>query len=163
MSNGVVLFNGTSMGAGGSDLLNGLIGDLLDQDEVSANYDKEVMQKLGLTYTVPLSPDETFDSMVGAAELDEVEESEDLPIVDLSKAPGKGFKIKLFGGQYKVSKLFVEWVKKAKTLEEADSSVKKEWARIARRIKQLDKSKVKTKSMLFAKLFTLGFSNTALN
>jgi len=43
------------------------------------------MNKLGLTYTKPLNIEETFDIMVGAGELDEIDEGENLPEIDLTK------------------------------------------------------------------------------
>ena len=156
MANEVILKNGISIAAGGNDILNGLIGDLFDQDEVSAQYNTDLMEKLGLTPTTPLNLEETFDIMVGSGELDEIEEWENLPEIDLTKGKGKGFELKQFGGKYKVSKLFMKWAEKSQTLANADSSVKSEWARIARNIKGLDRSKVKTKNKLFAELITKG-------
>ena len=50
----------------------------------------------------------------------------------------------------------MKWVEASQTLENADSSVKSEWARIARNIKGLERSKVKTKNKLFAELLTRG-------
>ena len=70
----VILKNGISIKAGGNDILNGLIGDLFDQDDVSAQYSTDLMEKMGLSYTRPLNLEETFDIMVGSGELDEINE-----------------------------------------------------------------------------------------
>lgn len=156
--NPVVFVNGVSMSAGGYDVLSALIGSTFAEEKLSAQKDETLMEQLGITPTTPLSPDEKFNSMAGGTELEEVEESEDLPYLDIGTGPAKGFKIKMFGGVYKVSKLFMEWVSSAKTLEQADPSVKREWMNIARNITRLNYSKTKTKQMLFAKIFTLGWS-----
>lgn len=152
----VILKNGISIKAGGNEILNGLITDLFDQDEVSAQYNKELMNKIGLTYTKPINIEETFDIMVGSGELDEIEEGENLPLIDLAKGKGKGFELKIFGGKYQVSKQFMKWVESSTSLEGADSSVKSEWARIANNIRGLERSKVKTKNKLFAELLVNG-------
>lgn len=152
MSNSVEFKNMVSIQGGGNEVLNGLIGDLFDQDDISAQYNTDLMAKLGLTYTRPLNIDETFDVMVGMGDLDEVNEGEDLPTIDVSKGKGKGFQLKTFGGQFPVTKQFMKWAEASQTLEGADSSVKKEWSRLAQNIKGLDRSKIKTKNKLFAEL-----------
>lgn len=154
MANEVILENGISIKNGWGEILNGLIGDLFDQDDVSAEYNTDLMSKLGLTFTKPLNLEETFDIMVGSGELDEIDEGADFPEIDTEKGKGKGFELKIFAGKFKVSKQFMKWVEASQTLENADSSVKKEWARLARNIKGLDRSKVKAKNKLFAELFT---------
>ncbi len=154
MANEVILENGISVKNGWGEILWGLIGDLWDQDDVSAEYNTNLMEKLGLSFTKPLNLEETFDIMVGSGELDEIEEGEDFPEIDTEKGKWKGFKLKIFAGEYKVSKFFMKWVEASQTLENADSSVKKEWARLAKNIKGLDRSKIKTKNKLFAELFT---------
>ena len=50
----------------------------------------------------------------------------------------------------------MKWVEASETLENADSSVKSEWARIARNIKGLERSKIKTKNKLFVELLANG-------
>lgn len=154
MANEVILKNGISIKNGWWEILNWLISDLFDQDDVSAEYNTGLMEKLGLTYTKPLNLEETFDIMVGSWELDEIDEWANLPEIDTTKWKGKWFELKIFWGKYKVSKFFMEWVKSSQTLQWADSSVKSEWARLARNIKGLDRSKVKTKNKLFAELLT---------
>lgn len=156
MSAEVIYKNGVTIAGGGSDVLNGLIGDLFDQDNISANLDEDVMSKKGLTYTKPLNLEETFDIMVGSQDLEEIYEGDNLPEIDLTKGKGKGFELKIFGGKYKVSKQFMKWAESSETLEGADSSVKTEWARIARNIKGLERSKIKTKNKLFTELFAEG-------
>ena len=96
MSAEVIYKNGITIKGGGSDVLNGLIGDLFDQDDVSANQNEQLMTKLGLSYTRPLNLDETFDIMVGSQELDEINEGDNLPEIDLTKGKGKGFELKIF-------------------------------------------------------------------
>jgi len=154
MANEVILENGISIKNGWGEILNGLIGDLFDQDDISAEYNTNLMAKLGLTFTKPLNLEETFDIMVGSGELDEIDEGADFPEIDTEKGKWKGFKLKIFAGEYKVSKFFMKWVETSETLENADSSVKKEWSRLARNIKGLDRSKVKAKNKLFAELLT---------
>lgn len=154
MADSVILKNGITINGGGGEILNALIGDLFDQDKISANLDEGLMTKLGLVKTIPLSREETFDIMVWSTTLDELGESENLPEIDLSKWKGKGFEMKKFGGKYKISKDFIKWVETSKSIENADSSVKAEWSRIARNIKGLDRSKVKTKNKLFAEILT---------
>ena len=156
MSAEVKFTNGVSIADGGNVVLNGLLGDLFDQDNISAEKNDDLMAKLGMTYTKPLNLEETFDIMIGWTELDEIAEGADLPEIDVAKGKWKGFAIKQFGWAYKVTKLFMEWAKKSETLENADSSVQKEWARLARNIKGLDRSKIRTKNKLFAEIFTKG-------
>lgn len=156
MSADVIFKNGVSINWGWNKVLNSLIGDLFDQDLISAQYKTDLMTKLGLTYTKPLSLEETFDIMVGTQDLDEINEGDNLPEIDLTKWKGKWFELKIFGWKYKVSKQFMKWAETASTLENADSSVKSEWARVARNIKGLDRSRIKTMNKLFAQLLVDG-------
>ena len=91
MANEVILKNGISIKWGWGEILNGLIGDLFDQDNISSEYNTNLMAKLGLTPTKPLNLEETFDIMVWSGELDEIEEGENLPEIDTTKGKGKGF------------------------------------------------------------------------
>ena len=152
-----IIFNNTlTYAGGGKDFLSPLITKLFDQDLSSAEYDEDLMAKLGFTPTKALTPDQKFSVIIGAYELDEITEDQDFPDVDLGRGEAKGFEIVQYGGKIGISKLFRKWIESASTLDGADSSVKMEWTRFAQNVISLRNGKIKRKNMTMTKLLTDG-------
>ncbi len=113
-----IIFNNTlTYAGGGKDFLNPLITSLFDQDMSSAELDEDLMAKLGFKSTRALTPDQKFSVIIGAYELSEITESEDIPDVDTGRGETKGFEIVQYGGKIGISKLFRKWIEGASSLE----------------------------------------------
>lgn len=155
-----IIFNNTlTYAGGGKDFLSPLITALFDQDLSSAEYDEDLMAKLGFKPTKALTPEQKFSVIIGAYELEEITEDENLPDVDLGRGEAKGFEIVQYGGKIGISKLFRKWIESASDLNGADSSVKMEWASFAQRVQSLRGGKIKRKNMTMTQLLTEGRSS----
>lgn len=155
-----IIFNNSLTYATGKDVLSPLITALFDQDKVSNEYQEDLMAKMWFKSTRALSPDQKFSVIIGAYELEEITEDQDIPDVDTGKGESKGFEIKQHGGKIGISKLFRKWIESARTLEGADSSVKSEWSRMAQNILSLRRGRVKTKNITMTELLTSGWVST---
>lgn len=153
-----IIFNNTLTYATGKDVLSPLITSLFDQDLVSAEYQEDLMSKLGFKSTRALTPDQKFSIILGAYELSDISEGQDIPDVETGKGNDKGFEIKQYGGKIGITKLFRKWIESAQTLDGADSSVKTERARLAQNILNLRRGQTKNKNIDMTSLFTLGRS-----
>lgn len=154
-----IIFNNTLTYATGKDVLSPLITSLFDQDNVSAEYQEDLMAKMGFKSTRALTPDQKFSIMIGAYELSDITEGQDIPDVEVGKGNDKGFEIKQYGGKIGITKLFRKWIESAQALDGADSSVKSEWAKLAQRIINLRRGQVKNKNIDMTSLLTLGWTD----
>jgi len=141
----------------GKDILNPLITSLFDQDIVSAEYSTDLESKLWFKYTQALTPDQKFSVMVGAYELDDITEWENLPEMEISRGEDKGFEIKQHGNKIGITKLFKAWIMSAKDLDGADSSVKMERAKLASNIIALRRGRQKKMNIEMTSVLTKGW------
>jgi len=160
MAGQVIFTNTLTYAAGGQDVLNPLITDLFDQDMASFQNNNDTVNKIGLVETRALTPDQQFSIMIGAYELSEIQEGEDLPMTSVGKGNNKGFQIVQYGNQIPITKLFRKWIESAQTLDGADSSVKAEWIRLSSNIKALMRGQRKRKNIVAAQLLTEGWIDT---
>ena len=161
MAGQVIYNNNLTMAGGGKDVLSPLITSLFDQDLVSHEYMEDLMSKLGFKATRALTPEQKFSVIIGAYELSEITEGQDIPDVEVGKGADKGFEIQQFGGKIGITKLFRKWIETASSLEGADSSVKAEWARLAQNILNLRRGQVKNKNISMTELLTKGWVSTS--
>jgi len=144
----------------GNDFLSPLLADIFDQDDISLEQQTDVISLLGYVKTQAITPDQTFSIMVGAEELDFIEEGQDIPTMKRIRGKGKGFTIKQFGSRLEITKLFYKWIESAKPIEDADSSVREEWMRLAEDILSLQRGRRKTLNIEAMKLLTEGWTST---
>jgi hypothetical protein len=156
----VIYNNNLTMAGGGKDVLSPLITSLFDQDLVSHEYMEDLMEKMGFRSTRALTPDQKFSVIIGAYELSEITEGQDIPDVEVGKGNNKGYEIVQYGGKIGITKLFRKWIETASTLEGADTSVKAEWARLAQNILNLRRGQVKNKNISMTELLTQGWVAT---
>lgn len=156
----IIFNNNLSFGAG-SSILAPTITALFDQDLVSKEYANDIPQKMGYTKTKALTPDQTFSLLIGAYELDLINEDEDIPTGSFGKGKEKGFKIEQYGKKIGVSKLFRKWLETAKTLDGADSSVKQAYNRMVNDVLSLRRGAQKTKNRRATEVLTEGWVATA--
>ncbi len=156
-----IIFNNNLTYGAGSSILAPTITKLFDQDLVSKEYANDIPQKLGYTKTQALTPDQTFSLLIGAYELDLINEDEDIPTGSFGKGKDKGFKIEQYGKKIGVSKLFRKWLETAKTIEGADSSVKQAFNRMINDVLSLRRGAQKTKNRRATEVLTEGWVATA--
>jgi hypothetical protein len=154
-----IIFNNSLTYATGKDVLSPLITALFDQDLASSEYQEDLMSKMGFKATRALTPDQKFSIIIGAFELSDITEGQDIPDVETGKGADKGFEIKQYGGKIGITKLFRKWIETSQTLEGADSSVKSEWARLAQNIINLRRGQMKNKNIDMTALLTSGWSS----
>ena len=88
-------------------------------------------------------------------------EDGETPILTLTQGYDKGYEMKTYGGRLKTTKLFLEWLKKAQTLQGADSSVKTELNKFKDGIVRLMRSSKRTINREITNTLAKGFSITA--
>jgi len=147
MSGQVQFNNGLTYAAGHTEVLNGMLTDIIDQDKLSyiGKQTEELKNKMHFTDTKALNPEQKFTEMVGAYELDEVTEGQSLPMIDVEKGADKGFELKIFGNKLKVTKFFMEWLKSNQNISGADSSIQSYYNRLANATINLSRGAMKTK------------------
>jgi len=158
----VIFNNNLSFGAG-SSILAPTITALFDQDLVSKEYATDLTAKMGYTKTQALSPDQTFSLLIGAYELDMINEDEDIPTGSFGKGKEKGYKIEQFWQKIGVSKLFKKWLETAKTLDGADSSIKSAFNRMVNDVLSLRRGAIKTSNIRATEVLTQGWIATNAN
>ena len=96
MAGNVLFNNGMTYAAGATDILNGLITDIIDTNKQSyiAKQAEDLQSKMHYTETKALNPLQVFSETVGAYELDEIKEGQSLPVIDVEKGADKGFQLK---------------------------------------------------------------------
>jgi hypothetical protein len=132
-----VIFENLLTLASGVDVLTPATADIFDQAKVSYEMQNSIMDKMGYVETRAINPSQTFSISIGAYAIDEIDEGQDLPFMKVGFGNAKGFKVRSFGNAIPISDLFYEWLKVAKTLEGADSSVGQEFANLRSNMKKL--------------------------
>lgn len=155
-----VIFENLLTLASGVDVLTPATADIIDQSTLSYELNNSIMDKMGYVETRAINPSQTFSLSIGAYAIDEIEEGQDLPFMKVGFGNAKGFKVKSYGGSIPISDLFYEWLKVAKTLEGADSSVAQEFADLRSNMKKLLDGARKRMEMEATKVLTTGWSIT---
>lgn len=155
--------NGLTNGAGATNVLNGLLTDIIDQSKLSyiGKQAEELKSKMHFTETKALNPEQKFSEQVGAYELDEITEGQSLPMIDVEKGADKGFKLKIFGNKLKITKYFMEWLKQNQNLSQADSSIQSYYQKLASATINLSEGAMKTKYDEMAQVIAKGWVSTS--
>lgn len=155
-----VIFENLLTLSSGVDVLAPALSDIIDEAKVSYELNNSIMDKMGYVQTRAINPSQTFSMSIGAYAIDEITEGQDLPFMTVGFGNPKGFKVKSYGNGIPISDLFYEWLKVAKTLEGADSSVQQEFADLRSNVKKLlDGAKLKMEREA-TKVITSGWSIT---
>ena len=162
MAGEVTFNNGLTKGAG-DNLLNGLLADIYIQDNVSYAYKSGVKDMLHYKSHIPTNPEQVFSEQVGAEELDEITENQNVPVSTVSKGADKGFAVKVYAKKLPISKLFMKWLEKNQTIDTADSAIQALYAQYANATINLKKGGIKQQNNECVKVFTEGFVSTAAN
>lgn len=154
--------NGLTYAAWAVDVLNGLLGDIINQDKLSyMKENSDLQSKMHFTETKALNPYEVFTEQVGAYELDEITEGQSLPIIDVEKGADKGFQLKIFGTKLSITKYFMEWLKTNQNIKGADSSIKTYYNQLANATINLTRAAMKSKYDDMAQVFAKGWVATS--
>lgn len=161
MSSPEIIFNNNLTYSAGASMLAPVITALFNQDNVSKEYIANLPEKMRFTRTTALTPDQEFSIIIGAYELDEIDEDGDIPTVSFGKGKSKGFRIVQYGGKIGISKLFRKWLDTGKTLAGADTSVQQAWSRLAQDIISLKAGAVKSSNIAATEVLTKGWLSSA--
>ncbi len=144
----------------GAQILSPLIQEIADMVEAEVGL-KDEAAKFGFTMGDVLTPSGVITSMVWPEYLPEITEDGETPILTLTQGYDKGYEMKTYGGRLKTTKLFLEWLKKAQTLQGADSSVKAELNKFKDGIVRLMRSSKRTINREITNTLAKGFSITS--
>lgn len=144
----------------GAQILSPLIQEIADMVDAEVGL-KDEAAKYGFTVGEVLTPSGVITSMVWPEYLPEISEDGEAPLITLTQGYEKGYELKGYGASTKTTKLFIEWLKKASSLQGADSSVKAELNKFKDNMVRLMRSSKRTINREFANLLAKGFSVTA--
>lgn len=144
----------------GAQILSPLIQEIADMVDAEVGL-KDEAAKYGFTVGEVLTPSGVITSMVWPEYLPEISEDGEAPLITLTQGYEKGYELKGYGASTKTTKLFIEWLKKASSLQGADSSVKAELNKFKDNMVRLMRSSKRTINREFANLLGKGFSVTA--
>lgn len=144
----------------GAQILSPLIQEIADMVDAEVGFDDEAA-KFGFIMGEALTPNGVITSMVGPEYLPEINEDGEAPLLILTQGYDKGYEMKWYAGRIKVTKLFLEWIKKASSIQGADSSVKAELNKFKDGMVRLIRSSKRTINREVTKVFANGFSVSA--
>lgn len=153
--------NGYALSAGQS-LLNPQISELIDQTASIAgiNQSDKVLEDLGFVKYTPLTPDEKISSMRSAKPATKFGEGEVTPVQKRDQGYEKSLKMEKYGVKFAISDEFLAWLESGKTIDGADSSVKREWMKIANEVETAMRSLDMTKSIIATAVISEGDTAT---
>lgn len=154
------VFNTGATYAEGKSLLSPLIQEIVDQTIMQVGLDEE-LEKFGFVRETPLTPDGVITSMVGPQLLAQIDEDEEAPVITILQGFEKGYTLKTFAGQHKITKVFKKWIENGAQISGADSSVKAELNKLKDAVVRLTQGRILTINALVAKTFANGFSVSA--
>lgn len=140
----------------GAQILSPLIQEIQDMVDSEVGL-KDEAAKYGFTMGDVLTPTGVITSMVWPEYLPEINEDGEAPLITLTQGYDKGYELKGYGAATKTTKLFIEWLKTAQTLQGADSSVKAELGKFKDNMVRLMRSSKRTVNREFANLLAKGF------
>lgn len=154
-----VAFNTGATYAEGKALLSPLIQEIVDQTIMQVGLDDE-LAKYGFVRETPLTPEGKITSMVGPEMLQQIDEDEEAPTITILEGFQKGYTLKTFAGQHKITKVFKKWIENGAQINGADSSVKAELMKLKDAVVRLTQGRILTMNALVAKTLANGFSVT---
>lgn len=140
----------------GQQILSPLITEIQDMVDAEVGL-KDEAEKYGFTIGKVDTPTGVITSMVGPEYLPEINEDGEAQLITLTQGYDKGYEMKGYGAKSKTTKLFIEWLKKAETINGADSSVKAELGKFKDNMVRLMRSSKRTVNREFANLLAKGF------
>ncbi len=144
----------------GAQILSPAIQEIANQTEAQVGLEDEA-SKYGFVMGDALTPSGEITAMVGPEPLTEIDEDGVAPLITLMQGYTKGYAMKSYAAKHKVTKVFLEWLKNASTIQGADSSVKAELNKFKEAIERLVYGSTLTMNTQIAKVFALGGSVSA--
>lgn len=144
----------------GAQILSPLIQEIADIVDAEVGL-KDEAAKYGFTVGQVVTPNGVITSMVWPEYLPEINEDGEAPLITLTQGYEKGYELKGYGAATKTTKLFIEWLSAAKTMNGVDSSVSIELNKFKENMVRLMRSSKRTINREFANLLGKGFSVTA--
>ena len=155
-----VVFQTGANFAEGQAILSPLIQEIANQSEAQVGLESQA-EKFGFVMGDALTPKGEITAMVGPEPLRKIDEDAIAPIMTLMQGYSKGYAMDTYSIRHKVTKVFVEWLKKAQFLNGVDSSVAAELGKFKEAIQNMVYGSELTMNELITRTFTDGFSVTA--
>ena len=155
-----VVFQTGANYAEGQAILSPLIQEIANQSEAQVGLESQA-EKFGFVMGDALTPKGEITAMVGPEPLRKIDEDAIAPIMTLMQGYSKGYAMDTYSIRHKVTKVFVEWLKKAQFLNGVDSSVAAELGKFKEAIQNMVYGSELTMNELITRTFADGFSVTA--
>lgn len=159
MPSNVVFQTGANY-AEGAAILSPLIQEIANQSEAQVGLESQA-EKFGFVMGDALTPKGEITAMVGPEPLREIDEDGIAPLLSLMQGFTKSYAMKTYAIKHKVTKVFLEWLKKGAHMQGVDSSVATELQSFKEAIDRMVKGSKLTLNELVTRTFTEGFSVTA--
>jgi len=155
-----VVFQTGANYAEGQAILSPLIQEIANQSEAQVGLESQA-EKFGFVMGDALTPKGEITAMVGPEPLRKIDEDSIAPIMTLMQGYSKGYAMDTYSIRHKVTKVFLEWLKKAQFLNGVDSSVAAELGKFKEAIQNMVYGSELTMNELITRTFTDGFAVTA--
>lgn len=144
----------------GVAILSPVIQEIANMTESQIGLEDEAA-KYGFVMGDALTPTGEITSMVGPEPLTEIDEDGVAPLITLLQGYTKGYAMKSYGAKHKCTKVFLEWLKNASTIQGADSSVKVELNKFKEAIERLVAGSMLVMNEQIAQVYAKGFAVTS--
>jgi hypothetical protein len=155
-----VVFQTGANYAEGQAILSPLIQEIANQSEAQVGLESQA-EKFGFVMGDALTPKGEITAMVGPEPLRKIDEDGIAPLVTLMQGYSKGYAMDTYAIKHKITKVFMEWLKKGSSMVGVDSSVAAELGKFKEAIQNMVYGSELTMNELITRTFTDGFSVTA--
>lgn len=143
--------------AEGQAILSPLIQEIANQSEAQVGLDSQA-EKFGFVMGEALTPKGEITAMVGPEPLRKISEDSIAPLLMLMQGYTKTYAMDTYSIKHKVTKVFLEWLKKGAHMVGVDSSVAQELQTFKEAIERMVMGSELTLNELITRTYTDGFS-----
>lgn len=158
MASNVIFQSGANF-AEGQAILSPLIQEIANQTEAQVGLEAEA-SKFGFVVGDALTPKGEITAMVGPEPLTKIDEDGIAPLLSIMQGYTKTYTMDTYARKHKVTKVFLEWLKKGAHMVGVDTSVAQELQTFKEAIERLVQGSLLTMNELIASTYTNGFSVT---
>lgn len=159
MASNVVFQSGANY-AEGQAILSPLIQEIANQSEAQVGLESEA-EKFGFVIGDALTPKGEITAMVWPEPLKKIDEDEVAPLLSMMQGYTKTYSMDTYAIKHKVTKVFLEWLKKGAQMVGVDTSVAAELQSFKEAIERMVMGSQLTVNELIARTYADGFSVTA--
>lgn len=155
-----VVFQSGANYAEGQAILSPLIQEIANQSEAQVGLESQA-EKFGFVLGDALTPKGEITAMVWPEPLRKIDEDGIAPLLSIMQGYTKTYSMDTYAIKHKVTKVFMEWLKKGAHMVGVDSSVAKELQSFKEAIERMVMGSQLTVNELITRTFTDGFSVSA--